>query len=78
MTNKNNEIIDKSKLDSYNKFTSAAGHWYTQEGEPMYTIIGANGRERNTTLRDAKTLGLVPSVTTIIGMIAKLGSIPFK
>ena len=37
----------------------------------MYTIIGANGRERNTTLRDAKTLGLVPSVTTIIGMIAK-------
>jgi len=37
----------------------------------MYTIVGANGVERNTTLRDAKALGLVPSVTTIIGMIAK-------
>jgi hypothetical protein len=37
----------------------------------MYTIIGANGKERNTTLRDAKSLGLVPSVTTILGMIAK-------
>ena len=57
--------------DNYSKFTSESGHWYTQEGDPMYTIVGANGVERNTTLRDAKSLGLVPSVTTIIGMIAK-------
>ena len=71
MTNKNKEIIDKSKLDNYNKFTSESGHWYTQEGEPMYTLICANGKERNTTLRDAKSLGLVPSVTTILGMVAK-------
>ena len=54
MTNKKEELIDKTELDSYNKFTSESGHWYTQEGEPMYTIIGANGKERNTTLRDAK------------------------
>ena len=65
------KTIDKSKLDNYNKFTSESGHWYAQDGEPMYTLIGANGKERNTTLRDAKSLGLVPSVTTIIGMIAK-------
>ncbi len=57
--------------DTCSKFKSESGHWYTQEGEPMYTIIGVNGKERNTTLRDAKQLGLVPSVTTIIGMIAK-------
>ena len=57
--------------DNYSKFTSESGHWYTQEGDPMYTIVGTNGVERNTTLRDAKSLGLVPSVTTIIGMIAK-------
>ena len=63
--------IDKTKLDNYNKFTSESGHWYDQDGGPMYTIIGANGKERNTTLRDAKSFGLVPSVTTIIGMIAK-------
>tara|TARA_R100000781_G_C4070252_1_gene124218 strand:+ start:414 stop:1190 length:777 start_codon:yes stop_codon:yes gene_type:complete len=57
--------------DTFSKFKSESGHWYTQDGEPMYTIIGANGKERNTNLRDAKQLGLVPSVTTIIGMIAK-------
>ena len=62
----------KNLNDEYSKFKSESGHWYTQEeGEPMYTIIGANGKERNTTLRDAKNLGLVPSVTTILGMIAK-------
>ena len=66
-----NKTLDKTQLDKYNKFTSESGHWYARDGEPMYTIIGANGKERNTTLRDAKSLGLVPSVTTIIGMIAK-------
>tara|TARA_R100000482_G_scaffold20224_1_gene5851 strand:+ start:886 stop:1632 length:747 start_codon:yes stop_codon:yes gene_type:complete len=53
------------------KYKSEAGHWYDHDGEPMYTIIGANGKERNTTLRDAKNMGLVPSVTTIIGLAAK-------
>ncbi len=65
------EELDSSTKDNYNKFTSESGHWYTQEGEPMYTIIGANGKERNTTLRDAKKESLVPSVTTILSMIAK-------
>lgn len=41
-------------------------HWYGQDGSPKYTLIGANGKERNTTLRDARKLGLVPSVTTIL------------
>ena len=36
------------------KHTSESGHWYTEEGEPKYTIIGANGKERNTTLADAR------------------------
>jgi hypothetical protein len=71
MIKKNKQTIDKSTLDNYNKFTAESGHWYAQDGAPMYTIIGANGKERNTTLRDAKKLNLVPSVTTIIGMIAK-------
>lgn len=52
------------------EFATAAGHWYTQTGEPRYTIIGRNGKERNTTLRDARELALVPSVTTIIRMAA--------
>lgn len=40
-------------------------HWYTQDGKPCFTIIGANGKERPTTLRDARKLNLIPSVTTI-------------
>ena len=50
---------------------SEAGHWYDSDGAPTYTIVGLNGVERNTTLRDARKHGYVPSVTTIIGMAAK-------
>ena len=49
------------------------GHYYTRAGNPAYTIVGKNGKERNTTLRDARTLDLVPSVTTILGVAAKPG-----
>jgi hypothetical protein len=38
---------------------------------PRYTVIGKNGKERNTTLRDARTESLVPSVTTILNVAAK-------
>ncbi len=48
-------------------------HWYQQDGSPLYTVIGANGKERDTTLRDARKLNLVPSVTTIMQMAAKPG-----
>ena len=54
-------------------YTSEAGHWYTRNGEPMYQIEGANGKIRNTTLRDARKHDLVPSVTTILGVAAKPG-----
>lgn len=54
-----------------NDFASASGRWYTRDGNPCYTIIGKNGKERNTTLRDARQLALVPSVTTIINCAAK-------
>lgn len=53
--------------------TSEAGHWYERNGTPAYTIVGANGKVRNTTLRDARKLNLVPSVTTIINVAAKPG-----
>ena len=49
-----------------------SGHWYTKDGTPAYTTIGKTG-ERNTTLRDARKLGLLPSVTTINGMLSKAG-----
>ena len=46
-------------------------HWYDGDGKPAYTVIGKNGRERNTTLRDAREMNLYPSVTTIINVAAK-------
>lgn len=52
-------------------FTSEAGHWYSRDGSPRYTIMGKNGKERNTTLRDARTENLVPSVTTVLNVAAK-------
>lgn len=54
-------------------FTSEAGHWYTRDGKPAYTVVGANGKTRNTTLRDARKDNLVPSVTTILNVAAKPG-----
>lgn len=50
-----------------------SGHWYTRDGQPAYTIVGANGKERPTTLRDARKLGLLPSATGIIKMAAAPG-----
>ena len=52
---------------------SESGHWYDESGNCAYEIIGANGKQRATTLRDAKKLGLLPSVTTVIGVAAKPG-----
>jgi hypothetical protein len=52
---------------------SESGHWYDREGNPAYSVIGKNGNLRPTTLRDARTNNLCPSVTTIIGVAAKPG-----
>jgi hypothetical protein len=46
-------------------------HWYTRSGDPMYTVLGSNGKMRSTTLRDARSRNLVPSVTTILNVAAK-------
>jgi hypothetical protein len=58
-------------LEAKETRNTEAGHWYTRSGEPMYTVQGANGLQRNTTLRDARKLDLVPSVTTILNVAAK-------
>lgn len=54
-------------------YASESGHWYDADGTPRYTIVGKNGKERASTLRDAREHGWVPSVTTIIGCAAKFG-----
>ena len=55
---------------------SESQHWYcATTGTPRYTTIGKNGKERNTTLRDAKAAPgtLVPSVSTINSQLSKAG-----
>ena len=49
-----------------------SGHWYSKDGSPRYTIEGKTG-VRATTLRDARKHDLVPSVTTILNLLAKPG-----
>lgn len=46
------------------------GHWYALDGTPAYEVVGKNGAMRNTTLRDARKLNLVPSVTMIMNCAA--------
>jgi hypothetical protein len=51
-----------------------AGHWYAPDGRPMHRLPTADGAgERMTTIRDAKRLGLYPSVTSILNLLAKPG-----
>jgi len=48
------------------------GHWYDADGRPCHTVPKAKGDgQRSTTLRDARKLGLYPSVTTILQVLHK-------
>jgi hypothetical protein len=49
---------------------SESGHWYKPDGTPCHSLVGQNGKERPTTLRDAKKLGLLPSVSGITRVMA--------
>jgi len=49
-----------------------ASHWYYPDGTACHTVISkTTGLPRATTVTDARKLGLVPSVTNILGMKAK-------
>ncbi len=52
-------------------FSPDAAHWYQRDGQPLHTVLSAKGEPRPTTLRDARKLNLLPSVTNILGVIAK-------
>jgi hypothetical protein len=46
-------------------------HWYGRDGAPRYEVLAASGLPRATTLSDARKRGYVPSVTTVLGVLAK-------
>jgi hypothetical protein len=48
-----------------------ADHWYSRAGDPAYQQITKAGGFRATDLRDARKLALVPSVTTVLAVVAK-------
>jgi hypothetical protein len=52
-------------------FSPDSAHWYQRDGVPLHTVLSTKGEPRPTTLRDARKLGLFPSVTNILGVIAK-------
>lgn len=56
-------IITRPKTD--------ASHWYDREGKPCHTQQTKEGDQRPTTIRDARKLGLIPSVTNVLSVIAK-------
>ncbi len=57
-----------------NDIATSQGHWYEMStGAPCYTIVGKNGVERHTTLRDARVMNLAPSVTTVTKCAAAPG-----
>jgi len=62
---------DSSSANSRLVTVESSGHWYDAEGRSAHVILGKNGNERNTTVADARKLGLYPSVTSILGIMDK-------
>lgn len=48
-----------------------SGHWYKRDGSPCYEIATKDGGVRGVNLRWDRHLGLVPSVTTVLQVLAK-------
>lgn len=52
----------------------SASHWYFPDGTPLHEVARADGKgTRPTSLRDARKLGLFPSVTNVLSILAKPG-----
>jgi hypothetical protein len=55
------------------KHGEEGGHFYWPDGRPAYTYLNKKGEEKQTTLRQARTSGLWPSVSGIIKLAAQPG-----
>jgi hypothetical protein len=49
----------------------SSDHWYDLTGKSCHRTIGKNGKERASTIRDAKENNWLPSVTSVLGILAK-------
>jgi hypothetical protein len=59
-------------------FNPENAHWYRRDGEALHSVPSAKGQPRPTTLRDARKLGLLPSVTNVLGVINKPELVEWK
>ncbi len=59
-------------------FSPDNAHWYRRNGEAMHSVLSAKGEPRPTRLGDARKLGLLPSVTNILGVVAKPDLVDWK
>ena len=59
-------------------FNPENAHWYRRDGEPLHSVPSTSGEARPTTVRDARKLGLLPSVTNILGVINKPELVEWK
>ena len=59
-------------------FNPENAHWYRRDGEPLHSVLSTKGEPRPTTLRDARKLGLLPSVTNVLGVINKPELVEWK
>src|SRR3982750_1919915 len=51
-----------------------ASHWYLPDGTPFYEVEKKDGSgKRPATLADARKAGALPSVTNVLGVLAKPG-----
>lgn len=52
-----------------------SSHWYSRSGQPVYEVEMKTkpGQFKRTTLREARALDLVPSVTTVLSVLDKPG-----
>jgi len=48
-------------------------HWYDKEGNPQHFVPSKSGKLRASTLRDARKHGWMPSVTSVLDIMAKPG-----
>jgi len=48
-----------------------ASHWYTKTGEPCHEVPAKKGGMKSTTIKEAREMNLLPSVTNILGVVAK-------
>ena len=52
-------------------FFPDSAHWYGIDGRAVHSVLSGKREPRPTTLRDARKLALLPSVTNILGVVRK-------